>query len=1471
MSPSDREELSPLKQAIVSLRRMKERIADLERERSEPIAVVGIGCRFPGDVDGPDAFWQFLCEGGDGIVETPSDRWDVDAFYDPDPETPGRMSAKHGGYLGRVDGFDADFFRISPRELVSMDPQQRLLLEVSWEALENGGLDPTRLAGSRTGVFFGIGTFDYPQLIHRAAGRDRVDAYAATGAGHSLASGRLSYLLGLQGPSLSVDTACSASLVSVHLACQSLHGNECRVALAGGVNLILIPDVSIALSKAHMLSGDGRCRAFDGAASGFSRGEGCGVVVLKRLSHAIEDRDRVLAVISGSAVNQDGRSSGLTAPNGKAQEAVIREALDRAGVEPAAVGYVEAHGTGTSLGDPIEARALGAVMARGREMDRPLAVGSVKTNIGHLEAAAGVAGLIKTVLAVQRGEIPPHLHLNEPNPLIPWDELPLRVVTEREPWPGWTERRVAGISSFGFSGTNAHVVVTQAPDVPASHAGVDRPIHLFTASARSRTALDALLARHLADLRGTPEALPDICFTANSGRAALEHRLALQAGTTDELITQLEELVLDPTTGHGFTGYVPPGPTPDVAFLFTGQGSQHTGMGRELFETQPTFRRCLERCADLLAGELDVPLLDLLFRGEHAELLDQTTYAQPGLFAIEIALAELWRSWGIVPTAVMGHSVGELAAACTAGVFSLPDGLRLISARGRLMGALPPGGVMAAVFAPPSQVEEVIDRAGGSVTIAAFNAPTEVVISGPEADVRRVAGELESGGSTARILRVSNAFHSALVEPMLPEFEAVLRDVTLEPPQTAMVSNVTGRLVGDEVASPDYWLAHLRSPVQFAEGLTSLREMGYAHFVEVGPRAVLSGLGAKCVEDPGVHWLPSLRQADEWPQILTSLSRLYTSGADVDWEGFDRDYPRRRVALPTYPFERSRYWIDGVHTDRPSDPVEPRQAWEGIRASARAAADLVPIDMRLDTYGERMGRLDRLAVAHMAGSLARLGAFRRPGEFHTVQSLLRDFNVEPTYERLLGRWLATLVDAGHLHRQDDAYSCTRPLAEDGIGPARTEAADVLGDDHFLLEYMDRCSARMVDVLTGRENALETLFPGGSMETAVALYRDWAPARYFNQIARSTVEALVRSTPPGRPLRLLEIGAGTGSTTASLLPVLPPDRTTYWFTDASEFFFRRAQGVLGAYPFVRYGVLDIEVDPGDQGYGSGQFDAVVAGNVLHATRDLEVTLANTASLLAPGGVLILLETTDHPSWLDVTTGLIEGWQQFEDAIRRDNPLVSPDAWERALKNAGFADTCALPAPESAAAVLPNHLILATRVDAQQGVVEMRREASPADRAARPDPVPTPGRNGALMDRLGSATPAERDRILVDWIRSHLNRILRRDGERTIGRTDRLFDLGMDSLMAVEFRNEIGTGLPLTEPLPATLVFDHPTVDAIARYVGARLELGGPDRPQEPAPDREARRSATEPPVATPELEGMTDEEVEAMLTRKLDSL
>jgi acyl transferase domain-containing protein len=859
-----------------------------------PIAIIGIGCRFPGSVSTPESFWSLLHDGRDAITERPLVRGDL-RREDGSPEL--------GGFLSDVRGFDPEFFGISPREAETLDPQQRLILEVAWEAIEHAAIDARRLEGSATGAFIGLCAGEYAQRFSMQE-RMEIGGYIATGNASSIAAGRLAYVLGLNGPCMAVDTACSSSLVAVHLACQSLRAGECEAALAGGVNVLLAPETNTYLRRAGALSPDGRCKAFDAAADGYVRAEGCGMVVLKRLADAVAAGDTVLAVIRGSAVNHDGRSSGLTVPNGVAQEALIRRALFDAGIEPGRVGYVEAHGTGTSLGDPIEVNALGRVYGGSRPAGLPLLIGSLKSNIGHLEAAAGVAGLIKLTMMLRHRALVPSLHVRVLNPKVDWDRTPVRVCAHVGPWDTGGLPLIGAVSSFGMSGTNAHMIVQGPPEVSdPSPSTVSPAPYLVTLSATTEAALADLAARYRDHLSSGGAGLADLGYTSQVGRTHFRYRKAMVLNDTNEATERLGKLATSRTVA------LRPGPKPRIAFLFTGQGARIAGIGRRLYETEPVFRRCLEECDALLRPQIGGSLLELWHVEPEAAEIGRTALIQPALFVLEYALARTWQSWGVTPDAVMGHSIGEYAAAAIAGVFSLEDGLAFVADRARLMQSLPPDGAMSAVGASESRVLETLGSS--AVEIAAVNEPEQVVISGPANAIAEAERQLKDLGISTIRLRVAHAFHSAAMDPIIEGIRDRASRIRFAPAKIPLISNLTGRRAGEEITTPEYWAEHARRTVRFSDGMLSLAGGGATCCLEIGPQPVLVNLGRRSVLGPAFEWLPSLSpESDDRARMLESLGALYEAGVDIDWTNFHSGREPRKVAIPTYPFQRAPYWLE---------------------------------------------------------------------------------------------------------------------------------------------------------------------------------------------------------------------------------------------------------------------------------------------------------------------------------------------------------------------------------------------------------------------------------------------------------------------------------------------------------------------------------------------------------------------------------
>ena len=928
--------MSPKRLALLAAQLQQQLDVAKSREH-EAIAIIGMGCRLPGGVHDVDGFWQLLHEGRDAIREVPPERWDIDAYYDPEPDAPARMSTRSGGFLDNISDFDAEFFGITPREARTLDPQQRLLLEVAWEAIEHAGIAPQDLVGSASGVFVGICNSDHFQRV-LGRGVDEIDAYLASGNAASVAAGRLSYFLGLNGPALSIDTACSSSLVALHLGCRSLRSRESNLALVGGVNVMCSPETTITLTKAHMLAPDGRCKTFDAAADGFARGEGCGVLVLKRLSDALSVGDSILAVIRGTAVNQDGRSGGLTVPNGPAQESVLRAALADARVEASELDYVEAHGTGTSLGDPIEVRALAGALGPGRSKQEPLIIGSVKTNFGHLESAAGIAGVMKVVLALLHERIPKHLHFRKPSPHIAWSDWPVRVATEERAWPRSERRRIAGVSSFGFSGTNAHVVIEEAPHVekqaadPPSH-----PLECIPLSARSGVALGKL-ARSCAEALGSGIDLRDAAYTAGAGRAHFGERLVVVAESSGSAKAALEDFSSGRSNAAVHCGSVEATSPFEVVFLYTGQGSQYPGMAETLYRTCPVFRDTIDRCDEILGPDPQNLTLKSVLAAGPAEgaPVHRTAWTQPALFAVEYALTQLWRSWGIEPAAVLGHSVGEYVAACVAGVFSLEDGLRLIAERGRLLQALPKGGSMAALFTSHEEVAALVRPMADRLAIAAINAPDSVVVSGDSNAIDRLLETFAQRNVQGHRLFVSFAAHSPLVASALPGMERAASGVTMRAPNIPVAWNVTGGApLPNGAPDAGYWARHLREPVRFAECLASLK--GYKAFVEVGPHPVLIALAARNRVDgePSPLMLGSLRRGkDDWLEMMSSLAKLYVNGAKVEWAGVSGAPRPRKAPWPTYPFQRKTFWIPAGSGERLGERIKRGNSaspWLGMR------------------------------------------------------------------------------------------------------------------------------------------------------------------------------------------------------------------------------------------------------------------------------------------------------------------------------------------------------------------------------------------------------------------------------------------------------------------------------------------------------------------------------------------------------------
>ncbi len=1563
---------------------------------AEPIAIVGMGCRFPGGADSPAAFWTLLKNGVDAISEVPPDRWDLAAFYDPDPKRPGKMYSRWGGFLEHIDRFDAQFFKIAPREAVYMDPQQRLLLEVCSEAFDDAGLDLSRLSGTNAGVFIGISAHDYSDMQSKDV--FSADAYTNTGCALSLAANRLSYSFDLRGPSVAIDTACSSSLVAVHLACQSLRAAECRVAVAGGVNCLLTPESSVGFSKATMLSPRGRCSAFDASADGYVRSEGAGIIVLKPLADAVAARDPIYAVIIGTGVNQDGHTQGITVPSSEAQAALLRDVYRRAGVTPDRLLYFEAHGTGTPVGDPLEAAAIGAALGRGRSADTLLRIGSLKTNIGHLEAAAGIAGVIKAALIIQHRQIPATLHFCTPNPRIALDELGLRVQRELEPIDDDDPATVVGVNAFGFGGTNAHVALDRAPGIAHEDnrgSDVSPSTYLVPLSARSPEALQAVagaLLQHVSSIREPPVSLSNLCFTAGARRTHHDHRLAISAHSIGSLIDHLEAFVRSEPHPQVVTGRRASARRPRVAFVFPGMGPQWWGMGRQLLAEEPIFSEAIEECNELFQREAGWSLSDQ-FRVDSSESrMDEAQVAQPANFALQVALSALWRSWGIVPDAIVGHSAGEIAAACAAGILTVEDGIRVIYHRSRLQQRTTDTGGMLAVGFSGSQASAAIGRFRGRVSLAAINSPRSVTLSGDREALEQLAHSLHEMQVFARMLDTRVPYHSARMDPLEAELIASLLDLTPLPATTPFYSVVTGDKADGRELDASYWWANIRQPVAFASAIERiLIGEGIDAFVEIGPHPVLSRSLVEIQNErqqPAVAVLASLRrEADERATLLAGVATLYALGSRIDWAGVNGN--GACIPLPAYPWQREQYWSEParsaavrlpptthpllqrrLETVAPSwearlnehqlgylrdhviqgsvvfptsayveaalaanqtltgEPhavleevrfkralflrgddwpkiqvvVQPQdntfsiysgaqagqgwtqhstgrmlrdadvtdsprptslraiqsrcrqrissercyesmrgvglqygagfqgieQMWQGheealgriswpaelaggndghifhpaimdacfqvisgaaflqrdgngigdtylpveigrfslrdgltgaalwcharvvsetthslhadfsifsddgaviaevrgfkcqrvpttrtaageelnrylhelqwfakrlptpgrIRQAGRApdvsslakglmSGDVLEHHGRRQHYEEVDPQFDRLCAIYAWEALHRLGWRPRRGQRVSVGKLAERLNVAPPQRAHFGRLLEILTEDGLLQRDGAELVVADAPAPTKSGIMRRAISEAHPDYEGDLVTLERCGEALADVLRGTRDPRQLLFPEGSVSELARNYTESPYFLIYNAITRDCVSAWVRALPKNRTIRVLEIGAGTGGTTAHILPILPPNRTEYVFSDVSNVFTAAARQRFRDYPFVDYALLDLDEDPLIQGFAPHSFDLIVAVDVLHAAEDLRKALTHVGTLLSSDGLLVATEITRTWRLFDILFGPLRNWGRFPAGDPRSSRFwLSPDEWHTALTSAGFVDTAAV---------------------------------------------------------------------------------------------------------------------------------------------------------------------------------------------------
>lgn len=1287
------------------------------------IAIIGMTGRFPG-VQNVDEFWHNLQNGVESISfftdeELASAVKDASVLRDPN-------FVKAKAILEDAELFDAEFFGFNPREAEITDPQHRLLLECAWEALEGAGYDSETYKRS-IGVYAGTSLNSYffnlysnPNLINSIDSLQLI-----IGSDKDFLTTRISYKLNLEGPSYTVQTACSTSLVAVHLACQGLLNSDCDMALAGGVSIGSPRKSGYLYQEGGISSPDGHCRAFDAKAQGTPSGEGVGLVVLKRLEDAIADGDFIHAVIKGSAINNDGSFKvSYTAPRIDSQAKAIRTAQIVAEVEPETITYIEAHGTGTPLGDPIEVAALTQAFRASTNQKGFCAIGSVKTNIGHLDAAAGVAGLIKTVLALKHKQIPPSLHFEKPNPKIDFDNSPFYVNRSLSEWKTNGTPRRAGISSFGIGGTNAHVILEEAP--PQQDSGKSRPWQLLVLSAKTHSALETATANLAEHLKQQPHLnLADVAYTLQVGRRAFPHRRTVVCRDVEDALAALQ----DPKRA---LASIQETSTRPVAFMFTGLGSHYLNMGWELYQVEPTFQGAVDDCCQFLKPLLGLDLKDVIYPNknqkdspvqtrsgfdlrqmlgrdqeqpdEATEKLNQTCLTQPAIFVIEYALAQLWMSWGIRPAALIGYSIGEYVAATLAGVLSLEDALTLVAKRAQMIQELP-GGAMLAV---PLSEEQVRPLLGKNLSLSAINGSSQCVIAGATSAVDELEHRLSQRGLACRRLVTSHAFHSYMMDAIAQPFTELVQTLTLHPPQIPYISNVTGTWITTEQAiNPNYWARHLCEPVRFADGVQHLWRQHKPILLEVGPGQTLSSLVLQCLDSVLVAdkvVLPSLRYSYDRQSdvafLLNSLGQLWLSGVQIDWSGFYTHEYRHRILLPTYPFERQRYWIEPHKPSASGGQFQLMSAAPELWKSLVAAGQLQAIEgiseFDEQTYRQMRQSLECLCIAYMNLTFKRLGAFNNPSDQYSLEELLEICDrcqVIPHYRQLLTRWLEVLIEQSQLQQSEGLFTNLMPVSKDSIKALVKETKTRWSYTSNWINYIQGYGENMIAILTGEKEPLELRFSDFLSEKEQE--EEFSQSHissidYYKSILQAIVKRLVQSLPSEVNLRILEVGAGTGAATEVLLPVLPSKQTNYTFTDVGGLFLKAAQQKFSAYPFVDYRLLDIEQSPREQGYSTHSFDIVIAYNVLHVSRKIGNALEHVRSLLAPEGLLLLWEYTQPRMDADLIDGLLMNPVEDEGMGRNmGNPFLSKEQWQEALKSHGFTEVAAFSETDA----FGEHVILA----------------------------------------------------------------------------------------------------------------------------------------------------------------------------------
>ncbi|GAX38397.1 type I polyketide synthase [Nodularia sp. NIES-3585] len=1267
------------------------------------IAIVGMAGRFPG-AKSVAQFWQNLCDGVESISYFSDQELlasGVDPAYLRDPNY-----VKAGFVLEDVEMFDASFFGFSPREAEILDPQQRIFLECAWEALENAGYNP-KADNNLTGLYAGgnLSTYLFYNLASHPDLLKSLNLQIILGNDKDYIPTRVSYKLNLKGPSVNVGTACSTSLVAVHLACRGLLSYQCDMALAGGI-AIQVPQVEGYFYQAGgIASADAHTRAFDAKATGGPFGRGVGIVVLKRLEDAVADGDYIYGVIKGSAINNDGAMKvSYTAPSVTGQAEVIAEAQAIASFEPDTITYIETHGTGTALGDPIEIRALEKVFGTDTSQKGYCAIGSVKTNISHLNTAAGVTSLIKTALALKHQQIPPSLYFEEPNPEIDFTNTPFYVNTQLSAWPTNGTPRRAGVSSFGLGGTNAHVVLEEAPLVESS--GKSRPWQLLILSAKTNSALETTTTNLINHLQQHPELnLADVAYTLQVGRHPFTHRRTVVCENIQDAIIALQnpKRVLTSTEE---TNERP------VAFMFTGLGTQYIDMAEELYQVEPTFQAQIDLCCSLFQPLLGVDLKQIIYPTSQStkpgatkektgldlrqmlgrdtqpvdpatQKLNQTYLTQPALFTIEYALAQLWMSWGIRPVAMIGYSIGEYVAATLAGVLSLEDAILLVAKRAQMIQELP-GGAMLAVPLTEEQVQPFLSE---NLSLSAINGSSQCVLAGTMAAVAELEQQLITKGLACRRLQTSHAFHSFMMEAIADSLTALVQTISLKPPQIPYLSNVTGTWITPEQATnPSYWRQHMCQPVRFAQGVNQLWTEHSPILLEIGPGQALSSLTMQCLDhisSDGLVVLSSLRYAYERQSdvafMLNTLAQLWLAGVKIDWLECHAHERRHRLPLPTYPFERQRYWIAPQTLSPAQINFQPQltasELWQSLITAAQLQASAGALEFDKQIYQQKRQWLDRLCTAYINLALTHLGAFSNSHQKYSLPQLFEQCEIIPRYQELLGRWLEILVEQGQLDQEQGLFTNLRLLSSDAVNDLLVEVRARWKDAPQEIDLVQLYGENIVAILTGKKEPLELNLAIFLKEKEFSI--QVSPGHdYYNSIMQTCMKQIVKSLSSEVNLRILEIGAGSGTATSKLLPLLPTKQTNYTFTDVGGFFLNASQKKFSDYQFIKYQLLDIEQSPIEQGYENHSFDVVVAYNVIHIAQNIGETLDRVRSLLAPGGLLLLWEITQARLEADLIDGLLMNPIKDENGSRNmGNPFLSQEQWQKELKSHGFVEVAA----------------------------------------------------------------------------------------------------------------------------------------------------------------------------------------------------